>query len=91
MQKKVSYFGLATSLQDSIMNQPRTMRGAITRHTAEALNMTSPHAPAWARLEATKPKNPTNAIIAAIFGMDMRMLDSQLYVFDEQNNGAALS
>ena len=54
------------------MNQTSTMRGAITRQTAEALNMTSPHAPAWARLEATKPTNPTNAIIAAIFGMDMK-------------------
>jgi len=54
------------------MNQPRTMSGAITRQTAEALNMTSPHAPAWARLEATNPASPTNAIIAAIIGMDIK-------------------
>jgi hypothetical protein len=53
------------------MNQPRIIRGAITRHTAEALNMTSPNAPACAKLEATKPMNPINAIIAAIFGMDI--------------------
>ena len=46
--------------------------------------------PAWTRLEATKPENPTNAIIPAIFGMDMKPSILRL-LFDEQNNDDALS
>jgi hypothetical protein len=73
------------------MNQPRKMRGATIRQTAEALNMTSPHAPAWARLEVTKPTIPINAIIAAIFGMDMQSSILKSWPIWQANSGAALS